>query len=49
MGLLGQDPTGSNSEIDNILVLVMVLGSWIVIILLNYIFKSHILCAYYQL
>lgn len=48
MGLLGQDPTGSNSEIDNILVLVMVLGSWIVIIL-SYIFKSHILCAYYQL
>lgn len=49
MGLLGQEPTGSNSEIDNILVLVVVLGSWIVIILLNYIFKLHILYAYYQL
>ena len=48
MGLLGQDPTGSNSEIDNILVLVMVLGSRIVI-LFNYIFKLHILCMYYQL
>lgn len=46
MGLLDQEPKGSNNETDNILALVMVLGSWIVIILLNYIFKLHILCAY---
>ena len=45
MGSWGEELTGSNSEIDNILVLIMVLGSWIFISLCYLITYLH--CIYY--